>query len=74
MNETAKSSARTPVRSGGSSNGGGPLLELRDVEASYGPFRSLFGVSLTVREQSVTALLGSNGSGNGLHATGNTSS
>jgi branched-chain amino acid transport system ATP-binding protein len=42
---------------------GAPLLELRDVEASYGPFRSLFGISLAVRERSVTALLGANGSG-----------
>jgi branched-chain amino acid transport system ATP-binding protein len=42
---------------------GTPLLELRDVEASYGPFRSLFGVSFSVREGSVMALLGSNGSG-----------
>jgi branched-chain amino acid transport system ATP-binding protein len=40
-----------------------PLLELRDVEANYGPFRSLFGVSFSVRPQSVMALLGSNGSG-----------
>jgi len=40
-----------------------PLLELVDVEASYGPFRSLFGVSLAVRERSVVALLGANGSG-----------
>ena len=40
-----------------------PLLELRDVEAGYGPFRSLFGVSFTVQHQSVTALLGANGSG-----------
>jgi branched-chain amino acid transport system ATP-binding protein len=48
---------------GTSTNGGRTLFELRDVEASYGPFRSLFGVSLTVREQSVTALLGANGSG-----------
>jgi branched-chain amino acid transport system ATP-binding protein len=40
-----------------------PLLELRDVEASYGPFRSLFGVSITVRDKSVMALLGANGSG-----------
>jgi len=55
-------SASTPA-SQRPSNGGGPLLEMRDVEASYGPFRSLFGVSLTVRERSVTALLGSNGSG-----------
>jgi branched-chain amino acid transport system ATP-binding protein len=40
-----------------------PLLELRDVEAGYGPFRALFGVSLVVREGSVLALLGSNGAG-----------
>jgi branched-chain amino acid transport system ATP-binding protein len=40
-----------------------PLLELRDVQAAYGPFRALFGVSLAVREGSVLALLGSNGAG-----------
>jgi branched-chain amino acid transport system ATP-binding protein len=40
-----------------------PLLELRDIEASYGPFRSLFGVSLSIAEGGVTALLGGNGSG-----------
>jgi branched-chain amino acid transport system ATP-binding protein len=40
-----------------------PLLELRDVQAGYGPFRALFGVSLSVRDGSVLALLGSNGSG-----------
>ena len=40
-----------------------PLLELRDVQAGYGPFRALFGVSLAVREGSVLALLGSNGAG-----------
>jgi branched-chain amino acid transport system ATP-binding protein len=40
-----------------------PLLELRDVDASYGPFRALFGVTLAVRPGSVTALLGANGAG-----------
>jgi len=45
------------------SSDGAALLEMRDVEASYGPFRSLFGVSLVVRDGSVTALLGANGSG-----------
>ncbi|MDQ6854513.1 MAG: ABC transporter ATP-binding protein [Actinomycetota bacterium] len=40
-----------------------PLLELREVQAGYGPFRALFGVSLSVREGSVVALLGSNGCG-----------
>jgi branched-chain amino acid transport system ATP-binding protein len=42
---------------------GVPLLELRDVHAGYGPFRSIFGVSLAVPAGGVLALLGSNGSG-----------
>jgi branched-chain amino acid transport system ATP-binding protein len=46
-----------------SPEGAPPLLELRDVEASYGPFRSLFGVSFSIAEGGVTALLGGNGSG-----------
>jgi branched-chain amino acid transport system ATP-binding protein len=40
-----------------------PLLELRDVDASYGPFRAVFGVSFAVDTGRVLALLGSNGSG-----------
>ncbi len=40
-----------------------PVLELRDVEASYGPFRALFGVSLAIEAGSALALLGSNGAG-----------
>lgn len=39
------------------------LLELDDVEAAYGPFRALFGVSFTVEEGQAVALLGSNGAG-----------
>jgi branched-chain amino acid transport system ATP-binding protein len=39
------------------------VLELRDVDAGYGPFRALFGVSLSVPVGSVLALLGSNGAG-----------
>ena len=39
------------------------LLELRDVDAGYGPFRALFGVSFAVAEGSVAALLGGNGAG-----------
>jgi branched-chain amino acid transport system ATP-binding protein len=42
---------------------GAPLLEMRSVDAGYGPFRALFGVSLAVRAGSVTALLGANGAG-----------
>jgi branched-chain amino acid transport system ATP-binding protein len=40
-----------------------PLLELRDVEARYGPIRALHGVSLTVEEGEVVSLLGANGAG-----------
>ena len=40
-----------------------PLLELRNVDAGYGPFRALFDVSLSLGPGAVLALLGSNGSG-----------
>ena len=39
------------------------VLELRDVSAAYGPFRALFGVSLTVDAGEAVALVGSNGAG-----------
>jgi branched-chain amino acid transport system ATP-binding protein len=41
----------------------GPLLELRNVSAGYGPFRAIFDVSLELAEGKVLALLGSNGAG-----------
>lgn len=45
-------------------NGGtAPLLELRDVEAGYGPFKALFGINFAVERGRVLALLGSNGCG-----------
>jgi branched-chain amino acid transport system ATP-binding protein len=40
-----------------------PLLELRDVDAGYGPFRALFGISFSVQPGQAVALLGSNGAG-----------
>jgi branched-chain amino acid transport system ATP-binding protein len=40
-----------------------PLLELGDVEARYGQIRALHGVSLTVGEGEVVAILGANGAG-----------
>lgn len=40
-----------------------PALELRNVEAGYGPFRALFGVSIAVPERRAVALLGANGAG-----------
>jgi branched-chain amino acid transport system ATP-binding protein len=39
------------------------LLELTNVEARYGPIKALHGVSLTVDEGEVVALLGANGAG-----------
>ena len=40
-----------------------PALELDGVNAAYGPFRALFGVSLTVPDSGSVALIGPNGSG-----------
>jgi len=40
-----------------------PLLELRDVSARYGQVAALHGVSLTVDEGEIVALLGANGAG-----------
>ena len=40
-----------------------PLLRVTDLEVAYGEARALFGVSLEVRERSVTAVLGANGAG-----------
>ena len=38
-------------------------LRLDDVHAGYGPFRALFGVSLSIAEGEAVALLGANGAG-----------
>jgi branched-chain amino acid transport system ATP-binding protein len=43
--------------------GAPPLLQFTAVSASYSSYRALFGVSLTVPERGIVALLGSNGSG-----------
>jgi branched-chain amino acid transport system ATP-binding protein len=40
-----------------------PLLELRGVDARYGPVHALHGVSLAVEEGQVVAVLGANGAG-----------
>lgn len=40
-----------------------PLLELRHIDAGYGPFRALFDVSFKLEAGTSTALLGSNGAG-----------
>src|SRR5206468_140174 len=40
-----------------------PLLALTDVHARYGPVRALHGVSLTLDEGEIVALLGANGAG-----------
>jgi branched-chain amino acid transport system ATP-binding protein len=40
-----------------------PLLELDDVRARYGPVQALHGVSLSVDEGQIAAVLGANGAG-----------
>ena len=40
-----------------------PLLELKDVSARYGQVAALHGVSITVEEGEIVALLGANGAG-----------
>ena len=40
-----------------------PLLELREVEARYGPIKALHGVSLHVDDGEIVAVLGANGAG-----------
>ena len=44
-------------------SGPAPLLEVRQVDAGYGPYRALFGVSFSVAERSAVALVGANGAG-----------
>ena len=39
------------------------MLEIRNLEASYGGFRALFDVSLSVRSGEIVTLLGPNGAG-----------
>ena len=40
-----------------------PLLEIRDLSASFGPVQALLGVSLAVDEGEIVALAGENGAG-----------
>lgn len=40
-----------------------PIVSLKDVTASYGPFRALFGVDLDIANGQAVGLLGANGSG-----------
>jgi branched-chain amino acid transport system ATP-binding protein len=42
---------------------GGPLLELRDLRAGYGPVDVLHGISLEVRAGEIVSLIGANGAG-----------
>ena len=40
-----------------------PLLELTELDAFYGDFQALFGVSLTIEPGQVVAVIGANGAG-----------
>ena len=41
----------------------GPILEVKDLAAFYGPIQALFGLDFEVEDGGVTALLGANGAG-----------
>lgn len=43
--------------------GDGPLLALESVDAGYGPFRAIFGVSMEIGAGQAMAMLGANGAG-----------
>jgi branched-chain amino acid transport system ATP-binding protein len=59
MPARVKGSAPSPA----TTNGSAPMLELRDVRASYGRIEVVHGVDLAVARGKVTALLGPNGAG-----------
>jgi branched-chain amino acid transport system ATP-binding protein len=40
-----------------------PLLETRDLTASYGDFQALFGITLSIDERETIAIIGANGAG-----------
>ena len=40
-----------------------PLLRVRNLEAFYGDFQALFGVSLEIGAGEVVAIVGANGAG-----------
>ena len=40
-----------------------PLLQVRALDAHYGDFQALFGVSMRVTEGEVVAVIGANGAG-----------
>ena len=39
------------------------MLEIEEIKSAYGKVMALFGVSLTVREKEMVALIGANGAG-----------
>lgn len=39
------------------------MLSVRNVHVNYGPIKALKGVSLDIRSNGITAIIGANGSG-----------
>jgi len=58
--DNAESIAAEPAAS---SNGGGPLLEVRKLSAGYGPRQVVFDVGFEVGEGEIVTILGHNGAG-----------
>ena len=47
----------------GATNGGGTILELKDVHTFYGSIQALKGISIDVRKGEIVTLIGANGAG-----------
>jgi branched-chain amino acid transport system ATP-binding protein len=53
----------TPEAQAPTSEGGQPILELKDVHTFYGSIEALKGISLNVREGEIVTMIGANGAG-----------
>src|SRR5579872_6957942 len=61
--ELDMSEVMTATRSAGSTSSGGPILEVKNLEAWYGESHILHGMNFNVNAGEVVTLLGRNGAG-----------
>src|SRR5690349_2678802 len=54
---------KVPITEQGAKDHSGVILEMRDIEKSFGPVKALRSVNLSVREGEIHAICGENGAG-----------